>query len=70
MILSRLLLTPFIALLLLASPGDMSFDRSGEAQAANLGALGGTWRGGGKLRLEGKDYEVQDGELILFRFNV
>ena len=24
----------------------------------------------GKLRLEGKDYTVQDGDIILFRFNV
>ena len=24
----------------------------------------------GKLRLEGKDYEVQDGDIIQFRFNV
>jgi len=27
-------------------------------------------REGGKLRLEGKDYEVRDGDVILFRFNV
>ena len=24
----------------------------------------------GKLRLEGKDYEMQDGDIVLFRFNV
>ncbi len=28
-------------------------ESSGEARAASLSALGGTWRGGGKLRLEG-----------------
>jgi GTP-binding protein YchF len=35
-------------------------------------ALGGEAgaREAGKLRLEGKDYEVQDGDVILFRFNV
>ena len=27
-------------------------------------------REAGKLRLEGKDYEVRDGDVILFRFNV
>jgi ribosome-binding ATPase YchF (GTP1/OBG family) len=27
-------------------------------------------RDAGKLRLEGKDYEVRDGDVILFRFNV
>jgi GTP-binding protein YchF len=27
-------------------------------------------REGGKLRLEGKDYEVRDGDVIIFRFNV
>ena len=24
----------------------------------------------GKMRVEGKDYEVQDGDVVLFRFNV
>ncbi|WP_249664517.1 DUF933 domain-containing protein, partial [Lysinibacillus sp. D4B1_S16] len=24
----------------------------------------------GKVRLEGKEYEVQDGDIMLFRFNV
>ena len=24
----------------------------------------------GKMRIEGKDYQVQDGDVILFRFNV
>ncbi|HIO71925.1 MAG TPA: DUF933 domain-containing protein, partial [Flavobacteriales bacterium] len=24
----------------------------------------------GKVRVEGKDYEVQDGDVVLFRFNV
>lgn len=37
------------------------FDRLGSMQAA---------RDGGRLRLEGKDYEVCDGDLIKFRFNV
>lgn len=37
------------------------FDRLGSMQAA---------RDGGHLRLEGKDYEVQDGDLIKFRFHV
>ena len=27
-------------------------------------------RGKGLLRLEGKDYEVKDGDIIHFRFNV
>ena len=27
-------------------------------------------RDGGKLRSEGKDYVVQDGDVMLFRFNV
>jgi len=27
-------------------------------------------REAGKLRIEGKDYEVRDGEVITFRFNV
>ena len=27
-------------------------------------------REGGKIRLEGKDYVVRDGDVILFRFNV
>jgi len=27
-------------------------------------------RAGGKMRSEGKEYEVQDGDVILFRFNV
>jgi len=37
------------------------FDKLGSMQAA---------RDGGHLRLEGKDYEVRDGDLIKFRFNV
>ena len=27
-------------------------------------------RDAGKLRIEGKDYEVQDGDVVEFRFNV
>ena len=27
-------------------------------------------RAAGKMRLEGKDYTVQDGDIITFRFNV
>ncbi len=34
-----------------------------------LGSLAGA-RGRGKLRLEGRDYPVQDGEIMHFRFNV
>ncbi len=33
----------------------------------------GSWskaRDVGKLRIEGKDYEVQDGDVLEFRFNV
>jgi ribosome-binding ATPase len=35
-------------------------------------ALGGEHgaRAAGKMRSEGKDYEVRDGDVILFRFNV
>jgi ribosome-binding ATPase YchF (GTP1/OBG family) len=29
-----------------------------------------TARDAGRLRLEGKDYEVQDGDMIRFRFHV
>jgi GTP-binding protein YchF len=38
----------------------------------DLAALGSfaKAREAGKLRIEGKDYEVQDGDVILFRFNV
>jgi len=35
--------------------------------------IAGNWaacRGAGKIRLEGKDYVVQDGEIVHFRFNV
>ncbi|KKK57390.1 hypothetical protein LCGC14_3054930, partial [marine sediment metagenome] len=37
------------------------FERLGSMQAA---------RDGGRLRLEGKDYEVRDGDLIKIRFHV
>ena len=35
----------------------------------NLGSKAAA-REAGKLRIEGKDYEVQDGDVVEFRFNV
>src|SRR5206468_2621642 len=43
-----------------------------ESELVDLAALGSfaKAREAGKLRLEGKDYVVQDGDVIFFRFNV
>ena len=42
------------------------------APVDDLVALGSIAKGreAGKLRIEGKDYEVRDGDVITFRFNV
>jgi ribosome-binding ATPase YchF (GTP1/OBG family) len=51
---------------------ERGFIRAEVINAEELAGIGSMQaaREGGHLRLEGKEYEVQDGDLIKFRFNV
>jgi len=56
----------FLLMLARKFPAAGSFLRGGDIAAGDMGNA----RGAGTLRLEGKDYQVEDADIIDFRFNV